>query len=100
MSNYVMELVMFKTKCEVQEIEFMKLFHALNKVLERKVAGFVKRSISKDAAQDTWVEMIWWDSMKSAQAALSEIPKINEFNMYCEALQEDSITMLHLEEKS
>jgi len=38
--------------------------------------------------------------MKSAQTALTEIPKIPEFNQYCETLQESSTTMLHLEEKA
>ena len=58
MNKNVIEMVIFQTNQEVTEEHFLRMYHKLNEVLEKDIAGFVKRSLTKDLKQDKWVEMI------------------------------------------
>ena len=98
MNKNVIEMVIFQTNHEVTTEHFLQLYHELSKVLERDIAGFVKRSLTKDLRQDKWVEMIWWESMEVAQVALEKLPKIAEFQEYCSVLADEGTKMLYLEE--
>ena len=98
MKKNVIEMIIFQTKQEVTTEYLLQLYHKLNKVLERDITGFVKRSLTKDLSQDKWVEMIWWESMESAQEALEKLPKIAEFQEYCSTLADEGTKMYHLEE--
>lgn len=97
MNRNVMEMVIFQKKDEVSEAYFLQLFHELNEALKKNAAGFMKRSLTKDTAQDKWVEMIWWESMEAAKAALETIPQMEVFKQYCATLKEEGTMMLHLE---
>lgn len=79
MSKNVIEMVIFQTSPEVTEEHFLRLYHKLSKVLEKDIAGFIKRSLTKDFRQNKWVEIICWESMEAAQAALEKLPQISEF---------------------
>lgn len=98
MNKNVIEMVIFQTNTEVAEERFLQLYHELSKVLEKDIAGFVKRSLTKDLRQNKWVEMIWWESMEAAQGALKKLPQVAEFQEYCSALVDEGTTMFHLEE--
>ena len=58
MSKNVIEMVIFQTSPEVTEEHFLRLYHKLSKVLEKDIAGFIKRSLTKDFRQNKWVEII------------------------------------------
>lgn len=98
MSKNVIEMVIFQTSPEVTEEHFLRLYHKLSKVLEKDIAGFIKRSLTKDFRQNKWVEIICWESMEAAQAALEKLPKISEFQKYCSTLIDEGTMMFHLEE--
>ena len=98
MNKNLIEMVIFQTNQEVSTEYFLQLYQELSKVLERDIAGFVRRSLTKDLRQDKWVEMIWWESMEAAQAALEKLPKIAGFQEYCSALADEKTKMFHLEE--
>ncbi|MDE7404784.1 MAG: hypothetical protein K2M81_06735 [Lachnospiraceae bacterium] len=98
MSKNVIEMVIFQTKENVNEEQFLHLFHELNHVLENDIEGFEKRSLTKDLSQNKWVEIIWWKSMDAAQTALKTLPQIAAFQQYCSALKDDGTMMFHLEE--
>ncbi len=100
MDKNVIELVVFETKEDVAEEQFIQLFHKLNTILQSNISGFVKRSLTKDTAQNRWVEMIWWKSMQEAHAALEKIPQLPDFQQYCSAIKDDGTLMYHLEEKA
>ena len=100
MRKNVMEMVIFQTQNGVKEEQFLQLFDELNKVLESSVAGFMKRSLTKDSTQDKWVEMIWWESMEAAQQAMQKLPQVEQFQKYCSYLIEEGMMMFHLEEKA
>lgn len=98
MNKNVIEMVIFQTNQEVTEEHFLRMYHKLNEVLEKDIAGFVKRSLTKDLKQDKWAEMIWWASMEAAQGALEKLPQVTEFQEYCSALADKGTMMFHLEE--
>lgn len=98
MSKNVIEMIIFQTNTEVTEERFLQLYHELSKVLEKNIAGFIKRSLTKDLRQNKWVEIICWESMEAAQAALEKLPQISEFQKYCSALIDEGTMMFHLEE--
>ena len=98
MNKNVIEMVIFQTDQEVTEETFLRVYHRLSKVLEKDIAGFIKRSLTKDLKQDKWVEMIWWESMEAAQGALEKLPQVTEFREYCSALVDEGTMMFHLEE--
>lgn len=98
MNKNVIEMVIFQTNQEVTEEHFLRMYHKLNEVLEKDIAGFVKRSLTKDLKQDKWVEMIWWASMEEAQGALEKLPQVTEFQEYCSVLADEGTMMFHLEE--
>ncbi|MDE6475856.1 MAG: antibiotic biosynthesis monooxygenase [Erysipelotrichaceae bacterium] len=100
MRKNVMEMVIFQTQNGVKEEQFLQLFDELNKVLESSVAGFMKRSLTKDSTQDKWVEMVWWESMEAAQQAMEKLPQVEQFQKYCAHLVEEGMMMFYLEEKA
>lgn len=97
MSKNVIERVIFQTQQDMDKEQFLQLSHELNKVLKSNMTGFIKRLLTKDLAQDKWVEMIWWESMEAAQAALDNLPQVVEFQKYCSVLSDEETKMFHLE---
>lgn len=73
MNQNVIEMVIFQKRDDVSEKYFLPLFHELNEALKKNAAGFMKRSLTNDLGQDKWVEMIRWESMEAARAALEKI---------------------------
>jgi len=98
MSKNVIEMVIFQTQKDVDKEQFLQLSYELNKMLKSNITGFIKRLLTKDLAQDKWVEMIWWESMEAAQAALDKLPQVVEFQKYCSALSDEETKMFYLEE--
>ena len=100
MNNSVIEVVIMQSKNEISEIEVSELSKRFGTALkqETKVKGFIKRSFTKHLKEDKWVEMIWWENMECAKAALEIVPMIPEFQQYCAAFYEED-EMFYLEEK-
>ena len=93
-------MVIFKIKSDVSEKDFLNLSDSFGEALQRNIHGFIKRSLSFDCSQNMWIELIWWDSMTSAQTALEIAPKTLEFKQYCAALEEEgeAAVIIHLRE--
>jgi len=101
MNKNIIEVVTFQVKNGVSEAELLKLSSAFGEALKREIDGFVKRSLTKHCTQDLWVELIWWDSMEAAQAALENVPQMlpTEFQQYSAVLEEEGSEIFYLEEK-
>ena len=99
MGKKIIEVVVFQSKKGVSEAQLLELSDAFGEALKREIKGFVKRTLTKNCSQDKWVELVWWDSMEDAQAALETAPKMAEFEKYCTVLEDDS-DIFYLEEKA
>ena len=99
MKKNIIEVVTFQTKNNVSEEQLLKLSHAFGEALRREVDGFIKRTLTKHCTQDTWVELVWWDSMESAEVALEKVLQIKEFEQYNNILEEDGSEIFYVEEK-
>ncbi len=102
MNKNIIEVVTFQVKNGVSETQLLELSHAFGDALKREIDGFIKRSLTKkyteDKIEDQWIELIWWDSMESAQIALEKMPKTIEFQEYASALKDDDSEIFYLEE--
>ncbi len=99
MSKTIIEVVTFQAKEGVSETQLLELSNAFGEALKREVKGFIKRTLTKHCTEDKWVELVWWESMNDAKAALETAPKTPEFHKYCAVLIEDGSTIYYLEEK-
>ncbi len=95
----IIEVVTTQVKNGVSEAQLLELSHAFGKALKREADGFIKRSFTKHCTQDKWVELIWWNSMESAQAALETMPPTIEFQQFSSILEEEGSEIFYLEEK-
>lgn len=67
------ELVIFKFKTGVDDQKALEVFAALNEILNT-YQGFVNRQFAK-AIDDTWMDMVYWESMEHAKTAAENIMK-------------------------
>ena len=104
MKNHIIEVVIMQIKNGVSEREFLELSAKFGEALkqEDKVKGFIKRSFTKHLTEDKWIEMIWWENMECAQAALEMVPRTVtfEFQQYCAAIEDSNTKIFYLEEKN
>lgn len=98
MNNNIIEMAVFKVQEGVTDAQVLGLSNAFIEVLKRETGGFIRRTLTKDGKQDRWVELVWWESMEAAQAALSKAPLIPEFQAYCAVMLEEGSDLVYLEE--
>lgn len=77
----------------------MELSLEFGEALKREMKGFIKRLLTKHCEEGKWVELIWWQSMGDAQAALETAPEMLEFQKYCAALEDNDSEIFYLEER-
>lgn len=78
----IIEVVTIQIKNGVSETHFLKLSHAFAEMLKSEIEGFVKYSLTKCCGQDKRVELVWWESMEKAHAALETATQTIEFREY------------------
>ncbi len=64
----VLELVVFKLRDGVSREQFLGTADAVSRWINRR-PGFISRELSYDADGDRWIDVVWWKSMRDAQAA-------------------------------
>jgi hypothetical protein len=64
----VVELVVFKLGDRVSDEQFLGTVDAVSAWISRQ-PGFISRELSYDADGGRWTEVVWWRSMRDAQAA-------------------------------
>lgn len=95
----IIEIVTFQVKSNISEEKLMEVSSAFEKLLENKIEGYLNRTLAKSPEENNWVEIIRWQSMELAKAALDSVVQYEAFHDYCAVLEENS-TICHLEEKS
>jgi hypothetical protein len=90
---YVLEAVRFQLKPDQSADEFLDLARQGQTVLAA-LPGFRRRSLAEDAGQ--WLDLIEWDSLQAAQAAVPIVMAHPDFAGFMAAIDEASVEMRHM----
>lgn len=66
--RHILELVTFKLQPGVTEDQFAVANESLS-TWARRQPGFVSRNLSIDEKEDTYIDVVYWESLAAAQAA-------------------------------
>ena len=94
MNNPVIELVIFKAKREVSSEALKKAAAKTTPVLE-KMDGFLGRELSVTENEETWVDIVHWQNMNSANEAAKAFDNEPDCQEFAAMIEEETITMLH-----
>ncbi len=90
----VLELVVYKLNEGVAREQFVGTNEAVSSWISKQ-PGFISRELVYDAEGDRWADVIWWETMEQAQAAM-ELSMTSESCAPMFALvDQDSAVMLH-----
>lgn len=64
----VVELAIFKLKEGVTREQLLETVDAVSEWARRQ-PGFVSRDLTYSAQDDTWIDVVWWESLDAAHAA-------------------------------
>ena len=64
----VVELAIFKVKEGVSRDELLETADAVSEWAKRQ-PGFISRDLTYSPESDTWIDVVWWDSMDAAHKA-------------------------------
>lgn len=64
----VVELAIFKLKDDATREQLLETAGAVSEWARRQ-PGFVSRDLTYSAESDTWIDVVWWESIDAAHAA-------------------------------
>ncbi|HEX2058819.1 MAG TPA: hypothetical protein VHI71_10685 [Actinomycetota bacterium] len=67
-TNAVVELAIFRLKEGVTDEQLLGTVDAVSEWAKRQ-PGFLSRDLTRSPEGDTWIDVIWWESMDAAHAA-------------------------------
>jgi hypothetical protein len=66
--GHVVEIAIFKVKEGVTRAQLLGTVDAVSEWVKRQ-PGFVSRDLTYSADSDSWIDVIWWESLEQAHAA-------------------------------
>lgn len=66
--SQVVEIAVFKLKDGVTREQLLSTVDAVSE-WARSQPGFISRDLTYSAGQDSWIDVIWWESLEAAHAA-------------------------------
>lgn len=91
-----LEIVMYKTKEGVSDVDFNKTSDEMETNFAKKQKGFIKRTFAKSENGD-WVDVVYWETMddaiKASGAAMNSPACVPMFGM----LDNASVKMFHFD---
>lgn len=94
MQAHVLELVVFRLKEGVAREEFLATADAVSE-WARSQPGFVSRDLSHAAAEDRWIEVVYWARPADAEAAAKAAETSSACAPMFALIDMDSALMLH-----
>ncbi len=91
--NHVLELFTFKLKPSITEDEFISASESFSDWARRQ-PGFVSRKLSHSREEDTYVDVLYWESMAAAELASIVAVDSTECAPMFEMAEENSVKML------
>jgi hypothetical protein len=90
----VVEIALFKTKEGVTRERFLSTVGPVSEWIQRQ-PGFVSRDLTYSAEDDTWIDVIWWNSLEEAHAAMEASTTSETCAPMFEAIDPERVQMLH-----
>jgi hypothetical protein len=90
----VLELVVFKLKDGATRDELLATVDGVNAWVNTQ-PGFVSRDLIYAAAEDQWIDVVWWDSLESAESAADAALSSDSCAPMFELIDTESTLMLH-----
>ncbi len=91
----VIELVQFKAKSGVSDIEVLAASQEAHDGFLAKQRGYVSRELLK-SSEGAWVDIVHWETMEDAQAAMDSFMGHPSTKKFGEVIDPSSIKMMHL----
>lgn len=92
--QHILELVTFKLQPNVTEDDFAAANESLSGWASRQ-PGFVSRHLSYNAEEDTYIDVVYWESLAAAQAANDLSMKSEECAPLFGMCDMESVKMVH-----
>ena len=90
----VLELVVYKLHEGASREQFLGTNHAVSSWISRQ-PGFISRELVYDGEVDRWVDIVWWESLEQAQAAMELSMSSDACAPFFALIDNDSMLMLH-----
>ena len=87
------EIVIYRLKPEVNRDQFLEISARATEWLRNR-PGYVGRELLEDYSGQ-WVDLVRWATMEDALAAASAFMEAAEAAVFMDAVEPESITMLH-----
>ena len=92
--GHVVEIAIFKLKDGVAREQLLSTVDAVSEWAKRQ-PGFLSRNLTYSSDDDSWIDVVWWESLDAAHAA-AEVAMTSESCAPMFALLDlDAIQMLH-----
>jgi hypothetical protein len=88
-----LEMVIYRLKGHVHRDQFLKISARATEWLRNR-PGYLSRGLLEDDS-GLWVDMVRWATMEDALAAAAAFMAVPEAAVFMDAVEPDSITMLH-----
>jgi quinol monooxygenase YgiN len=87
------EIVIYRLKAEVHRDQFMEVSARATEWLRNR-PGYLGRELLEDDS-GLWVDLVRWATMDDALAAASAFMEVPQAAAFMDAVESESITMLH-----
>ncbi len=87
------EIVIYRLKPDVDRDEFMEISTRATEWLRQRPGYLGRELLVDDGGQ--WVDLVRWATMEDALAAASAFMEVPEAAAFMDAVEPESITMLH-----
>lgn len=92
--NHVLELATFKLQPGVTEDQFIAANESVSRWASRQ-PGFVSRHLSYNSEEDTYIDVVYWESLAAAQAADALSMKSEECAPLFGLCDPESVRLVH-----
>ncbi len=90
----VLELVVYKLHEGTSREQFLGTNGAVSSWISKQ-PGFISRELVYDADGDRWIDIVWWETLEHAQAALDLSMSSESCAPMFALVDQDSALMLH-----
>lgn len=90
MSNIIIEWAPFRLKPGIDERTLLNLSEGLQSGFLALQSGYIRRELIRGREKGEYVDVVWWASMKDAEAAMSRVAESPACHAYFAAMANET----------